>query len=337
MNPSYLIGGVPENFSTSARLTDSNFFIIEADEYDTAFFDKRSKFVHYHPRTLVMNNLEFDHADIFEDLAAIEKQFHHVVRIVPSLGRVISNGDDENVSRVLQKGVWSEQARFGLSDNEGFHAELLEADGSHLRISYQGQQTINTAAHPPRNETADLVWKLTGQHNAYNALAAIAAAEHVGVTIKASVAALATYQGVKRRMELIADVEGVKVFDDFAHHPTAIASTLAGAKAHIHKNGHGRLIAVIEPRSNTMKMGVHQQNLIECVRQADQAYWFMAEQNWGLSDEAGIIMQDLEALLAAVTDHAQAGDHIVVMSNGGFSGFHQKLVSRLSAHSLNTI
>ena len=318
LKPGFLIGGVVPDFEFSARLGDSIFFVVEADEYDTAFFDKRSKFVHYLPKTLVLNNLEFDHADIFENLAAIEKQFHHVVRIVPGLGRVITNADDANLTRVLEKGVWSEQASFSVKGVGGFNAQLLQSDASHIRISNAKQQT------------ADLNWSLTGEHNAYNALAAIAAAEHVGVSLAESVTALEKFNGVKRRMELIATIAGVRVYDDFAHHPTAIATTLAGAKASMKEGETGRVLAVIEPRSNTMKMGIHQSNLIDCVKDADIAYWFMGEQNWGLSEDAGILLNDADALLNAVTAEAIAGDQIVVMSNGGFAGFHQKLVRSLS-------
>ena len=318
LKPGFLIGGVVQDFEFSARLGDSIFFVVEADEYDTAFFDKRSKFVHYLPKTLVLNNLEFDHADIFENLAAIEKQFHHVVRIVPSLGRVICNADDENLTRVLDKGVWSEQASFSVKGVGGFNVQMLEPDGSCLRVAN------------PSGQTQDLSWNLTGEHNAYNALAAIAAAEHVGVSLTESVEALSQYKGVKRRMELIGEIDGIKIYDDFAHHPTAIATTLAGAKASIEKSNTGRIIAVIEPRSNTMKMGIHQQALIESVKDADLAYWFMGEQNWGLSDKAGLLYQDFNALIEAVATSANAGDKIVIMSNGGFSGFHQKLLTRLS-------
>ncbi len=267
----------------------------------------------------MLNNLEFDHADIFENLSAIKTQFHHVVRIVPSLGRVISNADDANLTAVLDKGVWSEQTNFSIQGCGGLNAELLESDGSKLLIRH-GQ-----------HHSEELTWQLTGKHNAYNALAAIAAAEHVGVSLAEAVEALAQFKGVKRRMELIGNIKGVQVYDDFAHHPTAIASTLAGAKASLEKQQEGRLIAVIEPRSNTMKMGVHQQHLIDSVSDADIAYWYMGEQNWGLPHTAGQLFESFDALLATVAEDAQAGDHIVIMSNGGFSGFHQKLLTLLMA------
>jgi len=319
MKPGFLIGGVVPDFEFSARLGDSIFFVVEADEYDTAFFDKRSKFVHYAPKTLVLNNLEFDHADIFDDLAAIEKQFHHVVRLVPEVGRVIVNADDPNLPRVLEKGLWSELSSFGLSAEANWQAKLLKEDGSELQLrsdSFAGQV---------------LRWSFTGKHNAYNALAAVAAAEHVGVKPEIAIEALSQFSGVKRRMELLADLDGVQVYDDFAHHPTAIATTLAGAKASLVDAEQGRILAVIEPRSNTMKMGVHQQALIDCVVDADQAFWFMADQSWQLAEEAGVTFSNLDALLDACVQYAQAGDKIVVMSNGGFSGFHQKLISRLAS------
>ena len=324
MQPGFLIGGVVQDFEFSARLGESIFFVVEADEYDTAFFDKRSKFVHYSPKTLVLNNLEFDHADIFENLAAIEKQFHHLVRIVPEVGRVIVNSDDNNLPRVIEKGLWSEQQSFGILETADWQAELLEADGSRFLVK-----------NKHLDDCVELCWHLTGKHNVSNALAAMSAAEHVGVKPHIAIEALTKFQGVKRRMELLSDKNNIKVFDDFAHHPTAIDTTLRGAKANLDatnkaENVQGRLIAVIEPRSNTMKMGVHQQALIDSVKHADKAYWYMGNQDWHLDQAAGVQMQDFDNLLAQVAADARPYDQVVIMSNGGFSGFHQKLLAKLA-------
>ncbi len=336
MNPSYLIGGVPENFSTSARLTDSNFFIIEADEYDTAFFDKRSKFVHYHPRTLVMNNLEFDHADIFDDLAAIERQFHHLVRTVPSTGQIIYPADNQALQRVIAQGCWSEQALIHSKQEsakqgaDGWAVESVLADCSEFNVFQQGQKV------------ATVTWSLNGEHNMYNALAAIVAARHVGITAQISAEALAQFQSVKRRMELVGEVgslgETVRIFDDFAHHPTAIKLTLAGAKANQKVNARkGRLIAVLEPRSNTMKLGEHKAKLAASVEDADLTYWLEPEGlSWSLKEAvAGMksqkVCQNVETLEAELLKDIQAGDDLVIMSNGSFSGIHRRLLAKLQA------
>jgi len=335
MNPSYLIGGVPENFSTSARLTDSNFFIIEADEYDTAFFDKRSKFVHYHPRTLVMNNLEFDHADIFDDLAAIERQFHHQVRTVPSTGQIIYPAANEALQRVIEQGCWSEQAHIQADKNSvdktqphNWAVEAILADCSQFNVFHQGKQV------------ATVTWGLNGEHNMYNALAAIIAARHVGIDAHTSADALAEFQSVKRRMELVGEVgsglETVRIFDDFAHHPTAIKLTLAGAKANqaVQKRS-GRLIAVLEPRSNTMKLGEHKAKLAASVEDADASYWLEPEGlSWSLTEALSnmskqTVCQTVEALEAQLLKDIQAGDDVVIMSNGSFSGLHRSLLAKL--------
>jgi UDP-N-acetylmuramate: L-alanyl-gamma-D-glutamyl-meso-diaminopimelate ligase len=314
LNPGYLIGGVPMDFPSSARLTDSNFFVIEADEYDTAFFDKRSKFVHYRSRTTVLNNLEYDHADIFPDLAAIERQFHHLVRMLPSQGRVIVNGRDEALARVLALGCWSETEKFGV--DLGWH---LTQEGL---VAFGGERF------------SSLVCALPGEHNRLNALAAIAAARHVGIHPKMSLEALASFQGVKRRMELRGTVRGVDVYDDFAHHPTAIATTVDGLRRAKPK---GRILAVLEPRSNTMKLGAMKAALPESLRLADHTYVFQGAASW---DVAGAFAPmgpraethtDLTALVSAVITRAQAGDHILVMSNGGFGGVHEKLLRALAA------
>ncbi|NRA24256.1 MAG: UDP-N-acetylmuramate:L-alanyl-gamma-D-glutamyl-meso-diaminopimelate ligase [Oleispira sp.] len=331
MNPSYLIGGVPENFATSARLTDSNFFIIEADEYDTAFFDKRSKFVHYHPRTLVMNNLEFDHADIFDDLAAIERQFHHLVRTVPSTGQIIYPRDSEGLQRVIAQGCWSEQALLNSSVNAtaGWAVEAVLTDCSQFKVFHQGK------------EVATVTWSLSGEHNMYNALAAIVAARHVGIETKIAAAALGQFQSVKRRMELVGEVNDIRIYDDFAHHPTAIKLTLSGAKAKQQltnqKNARfgGRLIAVLEPRSNTMKLGEHKAKLAASVEDADRTYWLEPEGlSWSLADAvAGMrsqyVFATVEDLEQQLLVEIQSGDDVIIMSNGNFSGIHRSLLVKL--------
>jgi UDP-N-acetylmuramate: L-alanyl-gamma-D-glutamyl-meso-diaminopimelate ligase len=323
--PGFLIGGVPRNFGVSARIQgdkESIFFVIEADEYDTAFFDKRSKFVHYHAKTAILNNLEYDHADIFPDLAAIETQFHHLVRTVPGIGRVIYNADEASLARVLQRGCWSEQENFGHTDDADW--TLTEhADGS-FDVIFKG-------------EIAGRVdWQLTGKHNRANALAAIAAARHVGVPVAQAVQALATFENVKRRMEVRGVVGGVTVYDDFAHHPTAIATTVGGLRQKI--GTEKRILAVLEPRSNTMKLGAMKDALPGSLVDADLVFGFGSEQSLGWSLGAALAplgdrasaFEDLDALVAAVANAAQPGDHIIVMSNGGFGGVHQKILGALA-------
>ena len=315
MQPGFLIGGVVRDFPFSARLGDSVFFVVEADEYDTAFFDKRSKFLHYQPRTLILNNLEFDHADIFENLAAIKKQFHHLLRIVPGSGRVVVNRSDDNLKAVLQQGCWSEQTGFA-GDGSWRIAPPLQKGGPH-RVQKTGG--ANAGEWP-------LLWSQMGAHNRHNALAAIAAAEHVGVHPETAVSALADFQGVKRRLEQYAEVGAIRLYDDFAHHPTAIAATLAAVRDTVD----GRIVAVIEPRSNTMRMGVHQATLADAVQGADMAFWFFApDTGWALPDTAGESFDDIEQLTADVAGKLQPGDHVVIMSNGGFGGFHQRLQAAL--------
>ena len=327
MNPSYLIGGVPENFSTSARLTDSNFFIIEADEYDTAFFDKRSKFIHYHPRTLVMNNLEFDHADIFDDLAAIERQFHHLVRTVPATGLIIYPVDNSALQRVIGQGCWSDQAL--LNHAGGWMTEAILGDCSQFNVLHHSETV------------ATVTWQLSGEHNMANALAAIVAARHVGVEPKTAAAALAEFQSVKRRMELVGEVNGIRLYDDFAHHPTAIKLTLAGARAKgIVEKRQGRLLAVLEPRSNTMKMGEHKEALAASVADADSTFWLAPEGlSWSLTEAVAEMPQQtvchsIEELEKHLLAEIQAGDDVVIMSNGSFSGLHRSLLSQLKAQYL---
>ncbi|MEQ1533280.1 MAG: UDP-N-acetylmuramate:L-alanyl-gamma-D-glutamyl-meso-diaminopimelate ligase [Sideroxydans sp.] len=312
LNPGFLIGGVPQNFDISARITDSPFFVIEADEYDTAFFDKRSKFVHYRPRTAVLNNLEFDHADIFADLAAIETQFHHLVRTVPSNGLVVCNGREESLERVLQRGCWTPVEKFGSA--EGWHID------AHEQVSLKGTLL------------GKLEWDLMGEHNRMNALAALAAARHAGVPIAQGLTALSQFKNVKRRMEVRGRVNGITVYDDFAHHPTAIDTTVAGLRS---KVGTARILAVLEPRSNTMKLGVMKDALPASLKQADLTFCYAGNLGWdargalaSLGDKA-VVKDDLNELIDAIAANAKSGDQILVMSNGGFGGIHEKLLARL--------
>ena len=318
--PGFLIGGVAVDFDVSARLTDSAFFVIEADEYDTAFCDKRSKFVHYRPRTVILNNLEHDHADIFPDLAAIETQFHHLVRIIPHAGRIIVNGGEESLRRVLARGCWSEVERFGLA--------AVADTGADWTLAVDGTIKLGGA---PMGVLAQ--FGLIGRHNQLNALAAIAAARHVGVPVGSSLAALAVFRGIKRRLEVRGSVDGVTVYDDFAHHPTAIAVTLDGVRRAV---GSARILAVLEPRSNTMKLGTMSSQLPASLAAADRVYCYAANLGW---DVAGAlapmgaraeVCTDFDSLVAAIAREARPGDHIVIMSNGGFGGIHDKLLARLS-------
>jgi UDP-N-acetylmuramate: L-alanyl-gamma-D-glutamyl-meso-diaminopimelate ligase len=320
MNPGFLIGGVPQNFGVSARLTETPFFVIEADEYDTAFFDKRSKFVHYAPRTAVLNNLEYDHADIFPDLAAIETQFHHLVRTVPGNGLVVANGAETALDRVLARGAWTPVERFGGSG--AWQAGESDADGAF--------DVLHGGAVQGRVQ-----WNLLGAHNRQNALAAIAAARHAGVPVALAIEALGRFENVKRRMEVRGTQRGVTVYDDFAHHPTAIATTVAGLRRRV---GTARILAVIEPRSNTMKLGVMKQALPGSLQEADRVYCYSGGLNWN-ADEAlaplgskAEVHADLDALIKAIAAQAQSGDQVLVMSNGGFGGIHEKLLKQLGAH-----
>jgi UDP-N-acetylmuramate: L-alanyl-gamma-D-glutamyl-meso-diaminopimelate ligase len=317
--PGFLIGGVPVDFATSARLGDSSFFVIEADEYDTAFFDKRSKFVHYRPRTAILNNLEYDHADIFPDLAAIETQFHHLVRTVPGAGRLIVNGAQASLARVIARGCWSEVERFGVAEVPG--------TGPDWSIAVDG--TILLGGAPQ----GVLRFGELGRHNQQNALAALAAARHVGVPVREGLAALAAFRGVKRRLELRGTARGVSVYDDFAHHPTAIATTIDGLRR---KVGAARILAVLEPRSNTMKLGTMKAALADSLGAADRVFCYAGNLGW---DAAGALAPlgarahvdaDLARLVDAIAGEAREGDHVLVMSNGGFGGIHDKLLARLA-------
>lgn len=330
LKPGYLVGGVPRDFPVSARLGDSDFFVIEADEYDSAFFDKRSKFVHYRPHTLILNNLEFDHADIFDNVEAIERQFHHLVRTVPSQGLIVRPSLDKHLDNALAMGCWSQvqEAAIGSETNStaDWRAELLSEDGSRFMVIRHEQPV------------AVVKWNQTGLHNVRNALSAIAAARHVGVTPDHAVAALCRFSGVKRRMELLADINGIRVYDDFAHHPTAIETTLEGLRNQVAEEP---VIAVIEPRSNTMQQGVHQAALLPSAALADQVYWAnLNDMDW-LPDlvsawqaenpgsrqhrVASTVEEIIEQLLKDLPSPCQ----IVIMSNGGFNGIHGKLVAEL--------
>jgi UDP-N-acetylmuramate: L-alanyl-gamma-D-glutamyl-meso-diaminopimelate ligase len=319
--PGFLIGGVPSNFDASARFGKGPHFVIEADEYDTAFFDKRSKMIHYRPAVAILNNIEFDHADIFADLAAIETQFHHFVRTIPRSGALVVNGADPVIERVLARGCWTPVERFGVSG--GWSAAALE--GRRFRVLRKGESV------------GILDLDLQGEHNLQNALAAIAAANAAGVSARDAIGALARFRGVRRRMELRGAVAGVTVWDDFAHHPTAIATTVAGLRERV---GGARILAVLEPRSNTMKAGVMKDRLAASLEQADSVFCYSANLGW---DAAAVLAplgarlrveSDLQRLAAAVLDEARAGDQVLVMSNGAFGGIHELLLESLAARKI---
>ena len=321
LNPGYLIGGVPENFGVSARVGESPFFVIEADEYDSAFFDKRSKFVHYRPKTLVINNLEFDHADIFADLGAIQTQFHHLVRMVPENGLILTPNNTPAIEDMLKRGCWSSRQSLGKE----WHAELLKKDGSEFNVLHNGVIA------------GTVTWALVGQHNVDNALVAIAAAHHAGVTLPDAIDALSFFKNVKRRMEVKGEVNNITLYDDFAHHPTAIATTLDGLRK---KVGNARILAVLEPRSNTMKMGVHKDTLANSWQKADKVYLYEPEgMDWSLVDSVAHsnapthCFRDVEKIVQGVCNVAQPGDHILVMSNGGFEGIHGRILDALKMKS----
>lgn len=319
MKPGFLVGGVLQNFNESARLGESDFFVIEADEYDSAFFDKRSKFIHYLPDTLILNNLEYDHADIFDDLAAIERQFHHMIRTVPRTGLILHPTEDDALQRVIAKGCWTPLQTMG--DGGNWQYRMQQEDGSEFEVSLDGE----TVAH--------VTWQLIGEHNVKNAVMAMAAARHIGILPTTTAEALGKFINTKRRMEQRGAVNGITVYDDFAHHPTAITTTLAGLRA---KVGSQRIIAVLEPRSNTMKMGCHQQTLAESLTTADKRFLLQpAGIDWSLQQVMQAAQRDaqvadsVDALVNLIVDEAQSGDHILVMSNGGFGGIHEKLLNAL--------
>jgi len=319
--PGFLIGGIPLNFGISARLGESDFFVIEADEYDSAFFDKRSKFIHYHPRTVILNNLEFDHADIFDDLDAIKKQFHHLVRTIPSEGQIIVPKQDQALADVLQQGCWTPVIQTAIDINANCQATLKKSDASQFNVLYQGQLQgmVN--------------WSLTGQHNIYNALSAIAAAHHIGILPRDAIQALHSFKSVKRRMEVIGHRRGITLYDDFAHHPTAIKTTLNGLRQQV---GNDKIIAVVEPRSNTMRLGIHTESLAKSLAEADLAIIYQPENlSWDLSVlteyadniQVGTTLDNIINTLKGQTDSPL---HIVLMSNGSFDGIHDRLLQQLA-------
>jgi UDP-N-acetylmuramate: L-alanyl-gamma-D-glutamyl-meso-diaminopimelate ligase len=319
--PGFLVGGVPQNFDVSARVGRGAEFVIEADEYDTAFFDKRSKFVHYRPRVAVLNNLEYDHADIFPDVAAIQRQFHHLVRIVPGNGRLIVNAEDAHLAAVLEQGCWTPVTRFGM-DSGDWQARLVEVDGSAFRVLVGGV------------DRGEVRWELIGRHNIMNALAALAAADAVGVDVAAAIAALADFRSARRRLERIAEIDGIRVYDDFAHHPSAIATTLAGLRARV---GAARILVGLEPRSNSMRQGAHAQELAPSLRDADAVLllqrpslpWDAARVTEAL-DGRGTTAATVDELLAALRRQARPGDHVVFMSNGGFDDAPRRFAALLT-------
>jgi UDP-N-acetylmuramate: L-alanyl-gamma-D-glutamyl-meso-diaminopimelate ligase len=333
MKPGFLIGGVPQNFDCSARLGDAPFFVIEADEYDTAFFDKRSKFVHYRPRTLVINNMEFDHADIFNDLSDIQRQFHHLIRMVPSNGLVIHPQCEQAVTDTIGQGCWTPvENSYGFDElNQGWHAEKIIADGSEYIVRFKGdvQGTVK--------------WNLIGDFNVDNGLMAIAAARHAGVPAHVAIEALASFVNTKRRLELRGEVtssegKSIRIFDDFAHHPTAIRKTLEGLRANVgDKKGNNRIIAVLEPRSNTMKSGVHKDTLAKSLSEADMVYVFQGDKvQWSVDNliadcqQPCFVNDNFDDFVQQIIDSSQQGDTIVVMSNGGFGAIHDKLLAGLA-------
>lgn len=316
----FLIGGIAGNFGISARLGESPYFVIEADEYDTAFFDKRSKFVHYNPRTLIVNNISFDHADIFDDLKAIQRQFHHMIRTIPASGLVLSSASEQSAKETLALGCWSQQQFLG-KDNEWF-AERITNDASHFAVFHHGEKV------------AEVKWNVVGQHNMHNALMAIAAAHHAGVAIEDACKALGSFVNAKRRLEVKGEVNGIIVYDDFAHHPEAILATLTALRDKV--GGGVRILAVLEPRSNTMKMGVHKDEIAPALGRADAVFMLQPEQlPWEVADIANQCVQpaywhaNLDRLVDMIVAEAQPTDHILVMSNGSFGGIHQKILDKL--------
>jgi UDP-N-acetylmuramate: L-alanyl-gamma-D-glutamyl-meso-diaminopimelate ligase len=336
LEPGFLVGGVPSNFDSTARLGAGKFFVIEADEYDTAFFDKRAKFVHYRPRTAVLNNLEYDHADIYPDVAAIRRQFNQLLRTVPAAGRVIVNGEDAELAATLSMGCWTPCESFGLMKAQRAGTAGAAGAGADWSAQIAPGSAASRFAVQRRGETvAEVNWALLGEHNVMNALAAIAAAHHAGVPPQRAVQALNAFRGVKRRMEVRGIVGQVTVYDDFAHHPTAIDTTLRGLRERV---GGARIIAVLEPRSNTMKLGVHRDELAPALAAAD-CTWFLntPDLGWdlpgavaGLGDRVRFAA-DVDSLVKGLAGDSRAGDHILVMSNGGFGGLHDKLLAALRA------
>ncbi len=344
LQPGYLIGGVASNFANSASLGEPPFFVVEADEYDSAFFDKRSKFIHYAPRTAILNNLEFDHGDIFENLDAIKTQFHHLVRTVPANGLILYSRGEQHIEDVLKLGCWTPVQQTGVDvpvgdrreratrDGTFWNARLLDDEGSRFEVEKTTMEESGV-----RVTTSEVDWAMSGLHNVKNGLAALAAAHHAGVPLATGCEALSRFAGVKRRMELRGEVKGIKVYDDFAHHPTAIAATLAGFAARLEKQPGNRLIAVIEPRSNTMRMGIHQEQLAASTARADLTLWKRPGES-GLDLDAvaaaaagrALVVNEVSEIVRLLVEQAREGDHVVIMSNGGFEGIHQKLLDALA-------
>lgn len=322
LNPSFLIGGIPENFGISARLTDSPFFVIEADEYDSAFFNKLSKFIHYRPRTLIINNLEFDHADIFTNLADIQKQFEHLVRIIPSNGLIITPSHEASISQVIQKGCWTPVEYFSTLDKAHWFAEGLNADQSRFAI------------YEKNHQQAEVNWNLIGMHNMHNALAASLAARHVGVPLQQACAAMATFKNVKRRLEVLGCINGITVYDDFAHHPTAIATTIQALRNRV---GSERIVVAMEFKSYTMRTGVHADHLAASLQEADKVVFLKPQEDWGISHVADAVkgntqvMDTVEHMIEDLLKTSQVGDHILIMSNGGFGRIYEQLLAGLQA------
>ncbi len=327
LEPGFLVGGIAGNFGVSSRLGNSQYFVIEADEYDTAFFDKRSKFVHYNPKTLIINNISFDHADIFDDLKAIQRQFHHMIRTMSANGLVLSNANEQSVKETLDMGCWS-QKQF-LGNEQEWYAERISNDSSHFAVFHHGEKV------------AEVQWNIVGQHNMHNALMAIAAAHHAGVSVENACKALATFVNAKRRLEVKGEVNGITVYDDFAHHPEAIQATLTALRDKV--GGGVRILAVLEPRSNTMKMGVHKDEIAPSLVRAD--YTFLLQPDnipWEVVEIANKCVQPakwtahLDTLVDLIVEEAKPTDHILVMSNGSFGGIHQKLLDKLALKNAET-
>lgn len=321
LNPGFLVGGIPQNFGISARSGSEPFFVVEADEYDTAFFDKRSKFVHYRPKTLILNNLEFDHADIFPDLDAIKRQFHHLVRTVPGNGLIIAPQQDDSLQEVLSMGCWTEVESLGDSDEATWSVRNVNSDGSQFDVYIKNKLE------------GTVKWPLIGMHNVHNAIMAIAAARHAGVPVPHAIDALSEFQNVKRRMEVVGQAHGITIYDDFAHHPTAIESTLHGLRNKINS---GRIIAVLEPRSNTMRMGVHKDSLAASLAEADEVILYQPQDmGWDLAyvneriQPPSQVLQTVETIIDYVKGAAKNGDHVLIMSNGAFGGLHKKLLDAI--------
>jgi len=328
LNPGFLIGGVSQNFGISARLGDPPFFVVEADEYDSAFFDKRSKFIHYHPRTLIINNIEFDHADIFPDLDAIKKQFHHLVRTVPGNGLIISPKNDDNAKQVIEMGCWTPAVIFTDTSNSSDSKETCQWQA----INKKDDSSVYEI-HKKNKLCGTVDWSLIGNHNALNGLASIIAAEHAGVPVNIATEALGKFKNAKRRMEVRAVINNITVYDDFAHHPTAIHTTLNGLRKHV---GTSPIIAVLEPRSNTMRMGIHKDTLAKSLAIADEILLYQPDSlDWNLADSTNStkqpiqIFDNIEAIIRYIIDNTQGGEHVLIMSNGAFGGIHEKLIQQL--------